>query len=249
MNPTTAAIRTPYGTLATCDFVTRSAAWIFLACVVAFLSGCSPGSSKRVYEETVSAPADDARETADDPQALLEELRRRGEDPHEFMRNIPPDETSAMSAVVDQELPVSWNVPSSWIEKSGSGMRLVSFTTKESSSIDVSIVALGGVAGGTFANVNRWMNQIHLPPMEEEKFQQFLAQQERLTTADNAEIVVVDLTALQERGDETRSGILAAILEGPEQTLFIKMAGTGKDIEKNRAPFKELCRSLYSTGL
>ncbi len=140
--------------------------------------------------------------------------------------------------------PLSWQTPDGWTQKSGGNLRLASFKSKNDTSLDVSIVALGGVAGGISANINRWLKQINRPEMNEEELNQFLAKQEQMTSMDGLKIAVVDLTGLQPQRDSSAPSLLAATLELQDRTVFVKMAGTLAEIEKNRGAFRSLCQSL-----
>ncbi len=49
-------------------------------------------------------------------------------------------------------------------------MRVASFEVSENGkTADVSVIPLGGMAGGDLANVNRWRGQVGLPPLAERR--------------------------------------------------------------------------------
>lgn len=198
--------------------------------------------------------------TQADPHQLLKEMLARGEDPHAFMRDGQKGEdphaflqNNQMNKDMMQEVqlpphisesPVLWNIPLGWVEKPGSGMRLASFASESYPGLDVSIVSLGGAAGGLSANINRWLNQIKLPEMKEESLDQFLNKQEKFASEGNLSVMLVDLTSLQIDADPAIPSILAGVVQGADSTIFVKMTGTIADINKNRDAFKALCRSL-----
>ena len=186
----------------------------------------------------------------DDAKQKLQEMIARGEDPHAFMKTAPHANpmpmTDEIAKTFIQNSPIDWSTPSEWIVKQGSGMRLVSFTTKENSSLDVSIVALGGQAGGLSANINRWLKQINLPEMSEADLQNFLAQQKKFTSAGGLEVTLLDFPSLQKNTQDKTPSMLAAIIGLNDQTVFVKMTGTLSEIERNRTIFASLCQSLKS---
>ena len=201
-------------------------------------SGCEKSAEKRIYDEIAIPPSQY-------PNVLLQEMLARGEDPHAFLKGQAVEQSNDMESIEQQETLFSWNVPSGWYEQPAGGMRLASFRSQEYPGIDVSIVSLGGIAGGISANVNRWLTQIHLPSLDDEALNQFLSKQKKFKTKSGLPVTFVDLTMLQEREDNnTQSGILAAMVEIPNRTVFVKMTGTVDDIDKNRAPFEALCQSL-----
>ncbi len=58
-----------------------------------------------------------------------------------------------------------WTLPQGWKEVQGGGpMRYATLTPPVAGKLDVSVIVLPGPAGGELANVNRWRNQIGLPP-------------------------------------------------------------------------------------
>lgn len=225
-----------------------------------------------VSEDFYQDSAENSIEQASDPHALLQEMIARGEDPHAFLKEhaflsdpqaINPHEfpspsnpsmtsdsmsenllpSSAMPTAADQSL-FSWNVPAGWSEKPANGMRLASFSNSQYPSLDVSIVSLGGIAGGLSANINRWLNQIHLPPLSEEEVDQFLSKQQKLTSSGGLSVQLVDLTVLHPQSAPATPSMLAAIVDVPDKTVFVKMSGTIEDIQKNKAMFSLLCQSL-----
>ena len=139
---------------------------------------------------------------------------------------------------------VSWMVPAGWKEKAAGGMRLASFVSETDPNLDVSIVSLNGIAGGVEANINRWMNQMHLASLNEEEQDLFLSKQEKFITENGLSVRMVDFSTLLPEGDQSLPSMLSAIIQLPDKTVFVKMTGTMEEINKNREPFRELCQSL-----
>lgn len=213
--------------------------------VVFILTSCEKVNQKRTYEEVVTSQEQKNDETTSqsiqDPHELLQEMIARGEDPHAFLKAQPMTDSMGDST----ESPVTWKVPDGWKEGPGGGMRLASFRSNQDPGIDVSIVSLGGMAGGVSANVSRWMNQLHLPALTEEELNKFLAKQKKFKTDSGLPVTLIDLTMLQEKEDQkTQPGMLAALIEIPNKTVFVKMTGTVDEIDRNREAFQDLCRSL-----
>jgi len=218
--------------------------------VVFILSSCEKANQKRTYEEVVTLQEQKSDETTSeaihDPQKLLQEMIARGEDPHASL-NLSKSLSPAMAGPDEdvEESPIGWSVPDGWKENPAGGMRLVSFGSDQYPGIDVSIVSLGGMAGGVSANVNRWLAQIHFPSLDEESLNEFLSKQEKFKTESGLLVTLIDLTMLQEKEDNnTEPGILAAMVKIPDRTVFVKMTAMVDEINRNREPFHDLCRSL-----
>lgn len=65
-----------------------------------------------------------------------------------------------------------WTLPESWSEQPGSAMRLATIVIPEAAKpLEISVTALpwAGTAEGMLSNVNRWRNQLQLPPVDASK--------------------------------------------------------------------------------
>ena len=130
---------------------------------------------------------------------------------------------------------IVWNKPQGWVEKAGQGMRLCSFYLPDISedAFDVSVIYLKGKVGGELPNVNRWRNQILLPPWTEETF----TQQTRIIDAPLGKSKLVSFS----NNDKT---IAAAMLPHKEGIWFIKMTGKESLVKDNMGAFIELIQSV-----
>ena len=147
------------------------------------------------------------------------------------------------SAVKDAN--ISWQAPASWDEFKGEGFRMVTFKSHDTTDgIECSIVSLSGAAGGLEANITRWMTQIHLSPLSEEKLNEFLSQQKKLITKSGEKVILIDLALLQSTEASSVSSILGAVVPGADQTIFVKMTGTKAALSRQRENFEKLCQSL-----
>lgn len=175
-------------------------------------------------------------------------------DPHQFLTSkagsivpkmeMPDDETHKMINASVSKVSLVWKIPQGWFQSKGEGMRLVTFKTREEDPIECSIVLLGGMAGGLEANVIRWMGQINLTDISEDKVSQFIQDHEELTSDGGLEIKVFDFTKLQNDKPSMTQSMIAAIVAIKDQSVFVKMTGTKNAMSTNRASFNELCRSL-----
>jgi len=112
-----------------------------LAALAALLGGCSEGKTVVEYSVTKTESASDAAATG---------------------------EQRAAAGSTAEEAAIRWEAPPGWRESAGSQMRMASFAAPtEAGEADVSLVKLSGAAGGLLANVNRWLGQIALRPVDE----------------------------------------------------------------------------------
>jgi hypothetical protein len=115
--------------------------------------------------------------------------------------------------------------PASWMKSSGDPLRLLSYQIVDEASAQgagVSLVMLGGGAGGILENVNRWRAQIGLKPLDERAL---TSESQRLATR-LGEATVVDMSGKPEKGDASKDGrIIAVILPFGDRTFFFKLRG------------------------
>lgn len=130
--------------------------------------------------------------------------------------------------------PLTWSAPPDWRELSSPGpMRTAAFRVQENGdAAEVTIVGLGGSAGGISANVNRWRGQIGLSPAGEAEIMQGLVS----VPLSSGEAKLVDLVGEHER-------ILVAIVPHGEMTWFFKMQGPKDLVGRRRGEFESFIRS------
>jgi len=187
---------------------------IFLGVCTLIFTSCEQQITSREYEEIVIAPVTD---------------------PHDFMRSSPFAGEQHLNS------PLSWEVPQGWSEEKGSGMRLVTFRDPNSS-MECSIISLGGQAGGFRSNVTRWMNQINVSIPAGDQLSAFLSRQQKLKSKGGFVVTIIDLSELSQ--GEHAPSMIAAITELENKTIFVKMTGSRGDVITNRVQFTSLCRSL-----
>lgn len=116
------------------------------------------------------------------------------------------------------------SAPKDWQAQPLSPMRQASYLVKgeNGAQADVSIIVMGGAAGGDLDNVNRWLAQLGQSPMTAEQ----LAQKAQRVTSQLGEVTVVDLEGLAQGADASKDGrILAGMASGEGMTVFFKMRG------------------------
>lgn len=136
---------------------------------------------------------------------------------------------------------LAWDAPAGWAQKPASGMRVASFEVPGSgdSKGDLSIIVLGGGAGGLLPNVNRWRGQIEAEPWTQEAMDRELQK----IPAPAGTILFADL-----RKQPPGKRILAGILERPGQTWFFKLAGDDASLEGSKGAFVGFLKTVRSAA-
>ena len=141
----------------------------------------------------------------------------------------PPDEATTGS--------LRWELPKGWTEtRSAGGMRYATVKPSAQGKIEVSVTVFPGPAGGELANVNRWRNQIGLPPVDEAA----LAKDRKALKSPAGSLAVFDYTG--EGKEKTR--MVAAILFAGGNSWFVKMVGDAGPVAASRADFIRLLETL-----
>ena len=127
-----------------------------------------------------------------------------------------------------------WEVPEGWKPGKESAMRVGSFSVNDDngSSLDISVTAFPGDTGGLLANVNRWLAQIDLQPVDEGDLENYVTE----TEVDNTPAHLV-----QAENDGKALRVLAVTVH--DKTWFFKMMGDFKLAEKESDSFDKFVHS------
>ena len=143
-----------------------------------------------------------------------------------------------------------WEKPEAWTQVQGTAMRAAAFRIPGGKKdAECTIIPLAGEAGGIRANIERWLNQLALPPLSEKNMERFLDGSPKWRSADGWPVLAFDFTTLAaaDSGSAPISG-MAAMIRAPGETVFIKMTGDRDRIIENRERFLFLCRSIRKEG-
>jgi hypothetical protein len=138
---------------------------------------------------------------------------------------------------------LEYKAPPGWIAQPLSSMRLASFkvTGTNGAEADVSVVSLAGVAGGDLANINRWREQLKLPPLSEDD----LASVSSHVNVNGHDFLVTDLASAEPLPPVNhKMRIVAAASHQGEQTWFVKMTGDVDLVGAQKNHFLDFLRTL-----
>ena len=124
-------------------------------------------------------------------------------------------------------------------------MRVATFKAGEGkTAVETSVISLAGAAGGMAANVTRWMGQLGMDAPSGAGLDEFLAKQEKITTASGLSVTIIDFTQLQTGAPADSDSMIAAVVEGSANQVFIKMTGSKEAVTGHYEAFKALVSSL-----
>jgi hypothetical protein len=158
-----------------------------------------------------------------------------------------PAESIPTVAATPGAAAIHWVTPDGWHEEPASGLRQGSFsiTGPDGSKADMSVITFPGNVGGDLANINRWRNQVQLPPISPAELPQAFTK----VAGPAGEFLVADLLGTDpnvSEGQKTR--ILGAILSQPTQTWFFKLTGGDALVESQKPAFIAFLKSVRFPG-
>ena len=212
--------------------------------VVSALAWMAAGCGKdevRVYQ----APQDAPPVAAANPQGGAALTSAASEIPKSAASGSSSSAGSESSA--SERPAVPWTVPAGWEEKPASGMRVASYGVKrpDGRSVDISVVAMGGGAGGELENVNRWRDQIGLEPATEAD----LAGLRSIIPSGNRQVVMYELDGKKAVLDgKYPARTLAAIMPAGEMTVFFKITGESALVAEQKPQFLAWLKSVDTGG-
>jgi len=131
---------------------------------------------------------------------------------------------------------LAWTLPRGWTESGPSSMRHATLKAPVEGRLDISVVVLPGPAGGELANVNRWRNQIGLPPLDEAA----LGAARKTVRSKAGPVSVFDFTG----EGQAKSRMIAGLLAVGGNTWFVKMVGDAGPVGTAKPDFTRLLESL-----
>lgn len=136
---------------------------------------------------------------------------------------------------------LAWTAPADWKQQPASAMRKGSYLVPGNGGEDgdLSITAFPGDVGGELANVNRWRNQVQLPPIADAD----LGSQVVRVEHNGLRFAVVDFTAT----GANPKRILGAIVPYGGATWFFKLAGPDAAVAKAKPEFLDFLETVHAT--
>ena len=132
---------------------------------------------------------------------------------------------------------LSFTAPEGWAASNGSSMRLESFNVPFDGGFgDLSVIRLGGNAGGDLANINRWRGQLNLPAIDKIKMDE-ITNISKGYSYNYKWFKIINIS-------EPTSAFLCAILPERETTIFVKLNIPISAIKEVEKQFLEFCSSI-----
>ena len=150
---------------------------------------------------------------------------------------IEKDSSPEISVQQTSVSDINWTTPAHWISTKGSSMRIGSFTLPYSTgNADLSVIKLGGTAGGLAPNINRWRGQLNLDSHSEIDIQKYIQ---------NGESQLGQfqwLTIINPKNNTT--AFLVSIFQTETHAIFVKLSATTDGISQLESQFLDFCKSF-----
>ncbi len=152
----------------------------------------------------------------------------------------PAVESSPAPAAAAGSSAIRFDVPKNWRPTTNNAFSRYAFVVEDEatdSAAKITLTPLGAAAGRQLlANVNRWRQQLGMPPISEMELGQ-VTEPIKLLGVDGW---LVDLVP----DGEGRDGILGAVAVARGQAWFIKMAGESALLRKEKETFRQFVQSM-----
>ena len=128
---------------------------------------------------------------------------------------------------------IKWEIPDGWATAPPAAMRYASFSAADNGqTADISIVTFPGDGGDDTGNVNRWRQQIGLPPLEAGHSSSVVPMKIGQNT-----FSTVDLSG-------TKARVVTAWVRRDGRSWFFKLTGPDKIVEKEKPLFVKFLQSV-----
>ena len=170
----------------------------------------------------------------DQQQPSAYKIPKETKEPMAMTKQEPMQTLPGMEDFNAQASNISYQVPEEWNEFPPSSVRKANFKIDDTDGLaEVSITVFPGNVGGYLANVNRWRQQIQLPPIEE------AALRDTLTP-----IIISNHQGYYSLLEGSSSSIMGAILQFHGVTWFVKMQGSILTVQNQKENFLNFISSL-----
>jgi hypothetical protein len=145
---------------------------------------------------------------------------------------------------------LSWTVPKGWIDAPASSMRVATYRTPaapgDKEGGEVAVFYFGpGQGGGVDANVDRWFAQMTPEPGPKKPSRSQIKVGSIPVTLCTTEGTYTGAMGMgTASAPEKGFALEGAIAEGPQGPVFFKLTGPKKSVEKAKAGFEALVKSL-----
>jgi hypothetical protein len=135
---------------------------------------------------------------------------------------------------------LAWTAPAEWKPLPAQQMRVAAYRVSDSEpAVEFTVIPLGPEAGELLANVNRWENQLALPPTPQDKLDSVVKHQD----INGLHADIVDLTGSKSQSPQQR--MLAAIVQYGGRVWFFKMLGPEPIVSSQKQNFDAFMQSLH----
>jgi hypothetical protein len=154
--------------------------------------------------------------------------------------NLTAPPAAAGAEPTGPSVSLAWIPPDGWVQKPLSPMRKGSFAirgTNGGPDADLSIIAFPGAAGGLLDNINRWRDQVKLPP---------LAAGELNANTMTVESGPLRFTVVDFAGNlgESRTRIIGAVLPLGAESYFFKLMGPDALVASQKEAFVAFLKTV-----
>ena len=198
------------------------------------------GAQKKAFEGFLRSVAFASSEHGGSPEAAVNTNdlpKSMGSAPD--LTNLPAPGTLPGGAALKsaEGSSLKWTAPATWTVKPATSMRKGSYALGQAGEVDLSVTAFPGDVGGPIANVNRWLGQVGLAPIQESDLPQY-------TSHIEANGLVFFLADTGSKNPSQPKRIFAAVVAWQGNSWFFKLSGPAEQVGAAKPEFIEFLRSV-----
>ena len=137
---------------------------------------------------------------------------------------------------------LTWTIPDTWVDNPKGGLRVVNVHPEGAPEAECYVTVLKGDGGGLAENVNRWRNQMELPPLSSGDV--LALPRAKILGRDGTLVSLVGNFTGMDGPTSEGQALLGVICELGQQSVFVKMTGPADVLERERSRFEAFCASL-----
>jgi hypothetical protein len=138
---------------------------------------------------------------------------------------------------------LTWTAPGAWQSRAASAMRKATFIIPGATAgeqAELAITAFPGNVGGNLANLNRWRQQLQLPPISAGELDSALVH----LHAGDLHIDVAELLGPATSPGSARQRVIGAIVPFNGATWFFKLSGPDELVAREKAAFMTFVQTI-----
>jgi hypothetical protein len=135
--------------------------------------------------------------------------------------------------------PLTFDKPETWQAGKVGGMRKAAFTVADGDKhVEITVIDLAEAAGDLLPNINRWRDQLKLPPVEQAELDK------QLQPIKAGQVAGHFIELIGAEANQPQQAMLGAVVVDAGKAWFFKLTGDAELVEKEKPRFRAFVESM-----